>query len=123
MKEEKLKDDAILLKLHRQYGKDEALKVLFAEISALKFKIGELVSENEELNHTIKRLNASHLELKTAKQWQKDDYVSELRKTIKNMHKSKIEAHRNFIKFRDGYFSVLAKLRKIEEENNNNQNK
>lgn len=41
--------DTILLKITREFTKDEAVKYLISEVRELKFRIGELGSENAEL--------------------------------------------------------------------------
>ena len=102
--------DTVLLRIHRQYSKDEAMKALFSEISFLKFRIGELASENEELKAII----AGNVERKTAKHWKKDEYVAELRRNLKDMHKIRLEFKKNYVEYRDKYYSLLAKLKMME---------
>lgn len=105
---EKYSDDPILLKLHRRYGKDEALKYLFEEISSLRFQLGEMASENAELSDLLSKPSEPS-EGKTAKEWKKDDYVNELKKTIEGINKKKTQAKKDAIMWRDRYFSLLAK--------------
>ncbi len=42
-------NDSVLLKIHREFGHDEAVKALEAEISSLRFENGVLKSEKAEL--------------------------------------------------------------------------
>jgi hypothetical protein len=49
-------EDNILLKLHRQYSKDEVLGLFKAENAKISFRNGELKSANEELIHQNKLL-------------------------------------------------------------------
>lgn len=44
-----MSDENVLLKIHRQFKEDEAFSFLFGFIKNLKFKIGEMKSELEEL--------------------------------------------------------------------------
>lgn len=45
--------DPILLKVYRQFSREEGMKVLFQEISSLKVRIGELMSERDELEDSL----------------------------------------------------------------------
>lgn len=105
---EKYSDDPVLLKLHRKYGKDEALKYLFEELSSLRFKLGELASENSELSGLLSKPK----EGKTAKEWKKDDYVKELKKLLDRARENKRQAEKDCIMWRDRYFSLLAESSK-----------
>lgn len=64
-----LTDDKILLKVHREWSKDEATKLLLQEVSNLKIKIGELTSEKHELEDTIKEIEKDKIEFKKDKEY------------------------------------------------------
>ena len=106
--------DAVLLRIHRQYGKDESTKYLFDEISRLQFQIGELKSENAELAAAIQKAPAEEKKPSTSvpKEWTKELYAKELKTTIKRMVKTNSEAKKNATEWRDKYFSLLAKYNK-----------
>ena len=96
------KEDAVLLKLHRTYGKDEAIKYLFDEISSLRFKIGELKSENAEL---IYQNNI----IRGVKQWSKDEYILELKSIIKSRQKVNSKLQKEIISLRNKYIGLILK--------------
>lgn len=101
---EKFSEDWPLLQVHRQYGKNEAMKMLFDEISSLKFQIGELKSENEELKHLLKKGKTNNKE--TVTELQKDAYVQQLKATIKRAVKRKSEFEKRMIEWRNKYFDL-----------------
>ena len=113
-------DDTVLLKMYRQYGKDESLKYLFDELAAHKkslgekdFTIGELKSENAELQDYIKGTwgaknfkkiakgeNSVHVpkeRLTTAqkKEWDKDEYVDSLKQNLVSLNKQLLDLKNN----------------------------
>lgn len=79
-------DENVLLRIRRQYSKDEAVGVLIKELSDAKFKNGELLSEIAELKDQIEVLKYGSLNQvrKKKKEWLKDDVV-------KQLHEEKIE--------------------------------
>jgi predicted RNase H-like nuclease (RuvC/YqgF family) len=79
-------DENVLLRISRQYSKDEALGVLIKELSDAKFKNGELLSEIAELKDQIEVLKHGSLNQvrKKKKEWLKDDVV-------KQLHEEKLE--------------------------------
>lgn len=112
---EKFSEDWPLLQVHRQYSQDEAMKLLFNEISQLKFQIGELKSENTELSYELKKLKDSPAkvetiivrsteidpDLKTAKQWKKEKFVEEIHKQVKALEEKnkKLEKELNDLRY------------------------
>lgn len=103
---ERFSDDPVLLKLHRTYGTNEALKYLFDEISQLKFKIGELISENAELNDKINYPDSE--ETKPAKHWKKDDYFKLLSEQFDVLNKKHAITKKDLEMWRSKYFSLMA---------------
>lgn len=47
-------DREVLLKIHRQFSKDEAVQVLEKEVARLNFHVGELTSHISELEYELK---------------------------------------------------------------------
>ena len=121
---ERFKDEWPLLQVHRQYGKDEAMKLLFDEISALKFKIGEQLSEINELKHSLLQKNSKKIKVvekeviagvngKTSKAWKKEELVEELHRQIKAISKNKQKWQDDCIKWRNLYCDLVAKTEKV----------
>lgn len=74
-------EENVLLKLKRKYSKDEYVSMLLKELSEVKFKNGELVSEIEEL----RRIPTSGG--KTKRQWLQSEIFKDVHnenKTLKN---------------------------------------
>lgn len=106
-------EDNILLRLRRQYSKDEAVAFLSAKLKERDFRIGELTSEVEELKHLFSKeqkkkqqVKEIHIEPQTKKQWRRDDACKEFTKEIETQ-KAKIIQLNNDVKFwRDKYFTL-----------------
>ncbi len=122
----KFSDDKVLLKLHRRYGADEALKYLFEEISKLRFNIGELKSENAELsdknNELVQLLKTEQSKTKKQKrsvqpEWKLEDYVIELEASVNRVSGKNAELRKEVNKWRNNYFDALAKLEKLKNKN------
>lgn len=121
--------DSILLKIHRQYGKDESVAHLITEVKKLKFKIGELKSENQELLFANNQLQKDKAKLdaelkkpiqknrvvevistRIEKSWKKEDYIASLLAQIKK-HSQDVKNDRE--KFKNKYYDLLAKYNKL----------
>ena len=100
MKENKFSEDKILLKLYRQYGKDEALKYLFDEISRLKFQVGELKSEVAELKHMQDQPETKGITY--------DENMTELIKEKKTKAKNYTRLKKEVTEWRNKYFNIIA---------------
>lgn len=94
--------DRVLLRLRRQYSKDEYVGLLLEKIKTLEFKNGELLSENEELKFNARK------QYSPVKEWSKDDYILVLKQTIKNKVKAKGIAEKQAKEWRDKYFNLKA---------------
>lgn len=79
-------DDSILLKIHRQFKKDEAVKALVSEIIRQRAEIGLLKDEKADLKKQIKVQKP--VSKKINPEWNKDEYIIELLKQI-DTHKRK----------------------------------
>ncbi len=65
-------DNAVLLKIHRQFSHDESIQALLAEIRRQRTEIGILQSEKAELEDRLKQPAG------TKKVWTKDAFFAEL---------------------------------------------
>lgn len=104
-------DDTVLLRLKRQYGKDEAFAELSKRLADAEFKLGELRSENEELKFKLNRYKDKPLpkEPQPAKGWKQDDAVKLIIKQYQ-VKLSKLENHKKSMEeWRAKYFNLLAK--------------
>jgi flagellar biosynthesis chaperone FliJ len=109
---ERFSDDKVLLKLYRIYGKDEALKHLFDEISKLRFQVGELKSENAELEHKVTHKTSGPTGVR---HWSYDEYVMELKNLIKAKAKKNSILERDMNRWRNDYFNLLLKSEPTDE--------
>jgi len=112
--------DNILLRIHRQYSKDESMKYLFEELAKLKFKIGEQKSEIEELKDNssgrkeIAELKKEIVELNQIKNqmgkidpaWRKEQYILDL----KNQIQRRSERIKAMQVWQSKYLNLMARL-------------
>ena len=118
-------DNPVLLKLHRRYSKDETVNFLFKEIEQLKLKIGELKSDNSELQDNLssatkelallnkKKPNQNQ---KVAKEWNKEEYVLLLKNQLSQQAKQKQKLQKELEEWRN-----KAILLQLKNENYNPQ--
>lgn len=120
-----LTKDAVLLKIHRRYGKDESFKYLLDKIKKIGFENGELKSENAELakeKTDLKSANNSlklYLKQKEKKhpkiveaEWNKDAFINELQETIVEKNNRLAKHKKEMEEWRYKYFDLLAKFEK-----------
>lgn len=100
-------DNPILLKIHRQFSKDESVKFLTSEIAALNFTIGVQKSEIEELKSLIP-LPKVQKNRKIESEWNKDEYVIELKKQNRTINIKNKELQQSANDWREKYFNLLA---------------
>ncbi len=95
-----MEDEAILLKIKRQFEKDESINALLKIISGLRTEIGMLKSEADAKEFKIEALNSEMHKLKypvmgqeakTKKEWLRDELIKELseldqKNQLKNRH-------------------------------------
>lgn len=92
----------ILLKIHREFTHDEAVKTLEVEIKRLNYEIGVLKSEIAELNDLNTKLKALTSEEKVLLREETDD------------RKKKIKKLQNDVEdWRSKYFQLLASQRSL----------
>ena len=88
-KESKLYDyDPVLLKIHRMYGKDEAISYLYKEISTLNQTVGELKSEVAELEY---KLAQYQFDVTNTKEFKKDAIVANLQTQVGKLNREKMD--------------------------------
>lgn len=73
-----MKDEDILLRLRRQYSKDETVKLLNIEIGMLKSEISELKDKIQQLHDDRKRIDADEF-FKLGKKDKQQYYVTSAR--------------------------------------------
>jgi len=111
-------EDNTLLRLRRQFSENEACKFLFEQISKLKFRVGELQSENAELADMLKKEKlrkdpaSGNPVKKNIREWDKDQLVADLKKNISTQQKNNSELTKKLKDWRDKYFSLLAQTEK-----------
>lgn len=98
-------DEAILLKIKRDFTHVEAVNLLVKELSAARFKIGELESEVGELKHEINKPK----EGKTAKQWKQDDFFKELKEQLQRTMLKKRDMKKDCIMWQNKYLSLVSR--------------
>lgn len=118
-----MEKDSVLLKIHRNYSKDESIKYLFEKIkqleqdkSDLNFRIGELKSENSELEDKIKLLEKKKNNRFVEPEWKESDYVKSLEETIKKIQKNQSDKSESINKWRNMYFDILARFEKFKNQ-------
>ena len=123
--------DAVLLKLHRIYEKDESIKFLFQTIDVLKIRIidldellckirsenNEVIKENKSLNQSfqndiIRKRRIRDKRKEDLKEYGMDGYVIELKAEIEKLKHQRKEFERKTEEWQNRYFSLLAKQNK-----------
>jgi len=128
----------VLLKLKREWSKDEAMKASLKIIADLQLELGMVKSERDEalaklakkdlVSEEVKELQKqltealvlkaaaerrAHITVqegsKTRKAWMKDELVAELEKQMKADRKARTEIAQSRNEWRNKYFNLLAK--------------
>lgn len=109
-----MEDEWILLKIRRQFSKDESVAALLKIVSELEMDIGVLKSEKDELRYLFNK--AKHVviteEFKTKKAWAKDELVTLLTEQLKSKQANNTKINKSMVDWRNKYFSLLAKQNK-----------
>jgi hypothetical protein len=101
-------DDSILLKIHRQFSKDESVMALVAEIKRLREEIGMLTSEKQELFDRLSN-KEKLLHKKVLPEWNKDEYVEQLKREIARHKQLRKTCRENMKHWMNLYFEQLRK--------------
>lgn len=105
-----MNDTEILLKIKREYSKDEAVAIVLSELKECKFKNGELLSEIDELKSEIDKLRMIPTSNgRTKRQWLQDEIVVEVNKENKQFRKINSDLRRELQTYKDKYFILLSK--------------
>lgn len=99
-------DEKILLKIKRQFTKDESIAALNKIISELKLEIGILKSENAELKDILDSRTVDGKPVQVG--WLKDDVVKNLENRLKIEKKLKEQLQKSVNEFRDKFYSLVA---------------
>lgn len=107
-----MEDEAILLKIKRQFSKAEAVAALLKIISDLQFEVGELKSEVSELKFRNHQLTlAPKIDgVKTKKEWLKDDIIAEMDKQLKSHQAKNTLCNKSLNEWRNKYFSISNQI-------------
>lgn len=96
-----MSEEAILLKLKREFTDNEAVQILLKRISELEFELGIVKSERDE---AIDRMKIG----KPKKQWLKDELVEQMQYQIQRQQKRNTEDRKQLEMYRNRYFSIIA---------------
>lgn len=102
-----MEDEAILLKIKRDFTTNEAVQSLLKIIQELEIEIGVLKSERDE---AIDRAAKIEVEGKPKKAWLKDEVVALLQEQMKNQQAKNTATNKAMNDWRNKYFSLAAKI-------------
>lgn len=104
-------DDTILLKIKRQYSKDESFALVLKKLSEVQLENGKLKSELSELQDEIKVMRNSYAQegMRTRKVWLKDDLFADIRIELEKLKTQNNLLHNQASEWRDKYFLLLNK--------------
>lgn len=106
-----MEDEAILLKIKRQFSKDESIHALLKIISEVRIENGILKSELSEAkteNNKIKNSVKQH-GTKLKKEWLRDEVFAELKKNIAKKSENEKRLQRQVNEWREKYFNLINK--------------
>lgn len=106
-----MEDEAILLKIKRDFSENEAVQSLLKIIASLEIEIGVLKSEKDELNYELLKISKLKEEggLKPKKQWHKDELVEHLNDRFVKLSDKHEKTTKLLNEWRNKYFSLLIK--------------
>ena len=104
-------NDTILLKIKRQYSKDESFALVLKKLSEVQLENGKLKSELSELQDKIKVMRNSYTQegMRTRKVWLKDDLFADIRIELEKLKTQNTLLHNQASEWRDKYFLLLNK--------------
>lgn len=119
-----MKEDKVLLKLHRIYSKDEGINYALAEIKRLKMEIGILKSENVELTYKLEqskkspilKVKLSPLRRKHIDIWRKEDYIADLALNCSIASRNYKKARDTMRYYQNTCHSLMRRLEKYEPD-------
>jgi predicted RNase H-like nuclease (RuvC/YqgF family) len=107
-----MSDEKILLKIKRQFSKEESVAELLRQNESLKIEIGVLKSEKSELEYEINKIRQEKVTegTKTKKAWLKDDLIAEMTIQMKAQQDKLTTVNRQLNDWRNKYFSLVNKF-------------
>ena len=113
-------DEAILLKITRQFSKEESVQALLKIISDVRIENGKLQSEAAELKNKIesKKNEPEKIkekpagEAKTKKQWEKEEMFAFYEDQMKHQAERIKKQQKEIIELQNKYYSLLASTNK-----------
>jgi FtsZ-binding cell division protein ZapB len=108
-----MEDEAILLKIKRQFSKDESILVLLKEIGDQRIQIGILKSELSEAKYEVERAkNVVVVEgLKTKKQWLKEDLIKSMNEEMDHIRRNNSQSKKDAETWQSKYFTLLIETK------------
>jgi molybdopterin/thiamine biosynthesis adenylyltransferase len=97
-----MSEEAILLKLKREFQESEAVKLALKMVADLEFELGIVKSERDEAIDRAK-------EGQPKKLWLKDELIIEMTNQLNRQQKRNTEDRKALNEWRNKYFSLLAK--------------
>lgn len=105
LNKQEMEDEAILLKIKRDFTENEAVQSLLKIISSLEIEVGILKSELEEARYKVDRIRKEGT--LTKKQWMKEEVFDYMNKEKINLN-NKIKQYRKSIEdWQSKYFKLL----------------
>ena len=108
-----MSEETVLLKIKREFSKDESIALLLQKISSLEFEIGILKSELSKKGDYILKLKQTNHELRypsiseTKKQWEQEPLFQKLSSQLKS-HEANNKKQTKRLK--NGEINILAYL-------------
>lgn len=101
-----MSEQAILLKIKREFTQDEAVKELLKRLSQAETEIGYLKSELAEAEFRLREKEEG--QVKTKKTWLKDELIKDMNDQMKILEEKANKASKDQKYWQDRYFSLLA---------------
>ncbi len=105
-----MEDEAILLKIKRDFTENEAVQSLLKIVSALEIEIGVLKSEKHELQDKINKI--TNQGVKGKKLWMQDEVVALLETQLKHSKERQVELQKSVNGWQERYFALIVKQNK-----------
>lgn len=102
-----MSDEAILLKLKRNFSQDEAVQLSLKLIAELQMEIGILKSEKEELKFKLSKFKTQ--DVKPKKLWLQEEIVEQINQKMLKYRVELREAEKKAEEWRNKYFSLISK--------------
>lgn len=111
-KNDTMEDEAVLLKIKRDFTNSEAVQSLLKIVSALEIEVGMLKSELAEAKSIANKIRKERTQ--TKKQWLQDEVMVEIAKELTKHKDRSTELNKQANEWRNKYFSLLAKYEPLQ---------